>query len=77
MTDTEFKGNTNEALEFAFLLHPNDIAHIVTIVPDGSITARSFAPTDFLAMRQFIDQRQGRENMYLHVNILKPGIRNR
>ncbi|CAM3344783.1 VapE domain-containing protein [Asticcacaulis taihuensis] len=77
MTDTEFKGNTNEALEFASLLHPNDIAHFVTIVPDGSITARSFAPTDLLAMRQFIDQRQGRENMYLHVNILKPGIRNR
>jgi hypothetical protein len=41
---------------------------LVAIVPDGRVSARCFYPTDATALAAWIEEKQGRENIYFHVN---------
>ncbi|MBA1154930.1 VapE domain-containing protein [Microvirga mediterraneensis] len=68
--------NTAEAVAFLQAMHPDGPWHLVAMKPDGPPIAQTFDPDNLDAMSAWIEDRQGVENLYFHVNILSPGIRN-
>jgi hypothetical protein len=66
------KGNTSESIQFLQAWAPEDNWQLTAIVPDGKIITQTFAPGDERAKnaRKWIDDRQGRENIYFTVNPL-------
>jgi len=70
-------GNTDEAVEFLERMFPNRPRHLVAIDPGGRVTARTFSPDQIEEMRAWIDARQGEANLYLHVNELRAGMKNK
>jgi hypothetical protein len=59
-------------------MFPSGPWHLVGIQPDEEkITAKSFDVHDETAARQWIDERQGKENLYYHVNRLRLDCRNK
>lgn len=69
--------DTAEAIQFLRMLHPMGPWHISAIVPDGAITNRTFGQDDVAALHDFIDARQGRQNLYFHVNELSKNVSNK
>jgi len=70
--------DTDQALAFLdAMFGPNVTRHLLAISADGKVSARSFKPADGGAMRRWIEERQGKLNLYFSVNELKPGITNR
>lgn len=67
---------TRRALEFLREMFPAQPWHLVAISDTGVVTAATFLPTDELAARNWIDDRQGKENIYFHVNNLRPDAAN-
>lgn len=63
-------GNTQEALDFLSSWAPNGPWQITAIYPDGKITTRVFGPPTQKEMKAFIQERQGKENLYFTVNPL-------
>jgi len=53
------------------------LRHLVAISEDGKVTARSFKHTNRAAMCEWIDDRQGKSNLYFTVNELGLGVKNR
>ena len=47
------------------------------MIPDGRLTTRTFEEGEFDEAGKWIDKRQGHENIYFHVNALRPGLRDR
>ena len=69
------KGDTSEAIQFLQAWTPEGLWQLTAIVPDGKITTVTFqpGPERNKAARAWIDDRQGRENMYFTVNpVLRP-----
>jgi hypothetical protein len=69
------KGDTSEAIQFLQAWAPEDNWQLTAIVPDGKIITTTFVPGPDRnkAVRAWIDDRQGRENMYFTVNpVLRP-----
>lgn len=69
------KGETSEAIQFLQGWAPEDNWQLTAIVPDGKITTVTFqpGPERNKAARAWIDERQGRENMYFTVNpVMRP-----
>jgi P4 family phage/plasmid primase-like protien len=67
--------DTEEAVEF--MRHwPTERMHVWAKVPDGKIEARSFDRNDagYTAIHEWIEQRQGRSNLYFVVNDIAPEI---
>lgn len=69
--------NTAEAVAFLQAMHPEGPWHLVAMKPDGAPVAQTFDPNDLDAMSAWIDDRQGLENLYFHVNVLTPGCRDK
>lgn len=72
---TKLAGNTGEAIQFLQAWAPDDNWQLTAIVPDGKIGTTTFqpGPDRVKAVRSWIDERQGRENMYFTVNpLLRP-----
>lgn len=63
----------DEAVAFLAARSPSGPWHLCAIVPDGALTARTFFAEDIGEMRAFISSRNGRANLYVHVNPLKDG----
>lgn len=69
------KGNTSESIQFLQAWAPEDNWQLTAIVPDGKIITVTFQPGPDRAKnaRKWIDDRQGRENIYFTVNpLLRP-----
>lgn len=69
------KGNTSEAIQFLQAWAEKDNWQLTSIVPDGKIVTKSFAPGPERSKeaRAWIEERQGRENIYFTVNpVLRP-----
>ncbi len=64
-------GRTDDAEEFLEHWRPGGPWVLTSIVPDGGkTTTRTFHASERLAMRDWIEERQGRENIYFSVNDL-------
>ncbi|MFT3987969.1 VapE domain-containing protein [Aestuariivirga sp.] len=50
--------------------------HLVSISNNGKVTAKTFDNANDPAVREWIDQRQGKENIYFHINSLYQALRN-
>lgn len=68
--------DTPSAVAFLAAMHPQRRVHLVAIYEGGRIEAKSFAPHEVEALRRWIDKRQGKANLYWHVNELKSDVRN-
>jgi len=75
-TDIQSETALDEAIGFLRRRDPTGPWHICTIVPDGKITCRTFSPEEEEALSRFLEERNGRENCYVHVNPLRSGKRN-
>jgi len=60
--------NTDAAIEFLREWEPEGPWLLVSIVPDGKPTAKRFMPAEEEPCMDWIEARQGRENIYFHVN---------
>ena len=69
-------GDTKAAIRFLEAFEPG-AWHLVSIVPDGAPTSRTFDQNERPAAAEWIEARQGRENLYFHVNRLRQGFRDR
>ncbi|MBZ9963742.1 VapE domain-containing protein [Mesorhizobium sp. BR1-1-2] len=70
-------GNTDETVEFLVNMFPGQPRHLVAIPLRGRIEALTFAAYEEEAMRQWIDAVQREDNLYFHVNRLRPSVRNK
>lgn len=69
--------DTAAAIEFLQASHPEGPWHLVAMAGEGGPEARTFNPGEERAMRAWIDERQGKANLYFAVNPLKPEVRDR
>lgn len=60
--------NTAEALAFLNRWCPHGPWVLTSIIPDGVTTTKTFALDSVEAMGQWIEERQGKQNLYFHVN---------
>jgi Family of unknown function (DUF5906) len=68
-------GRTDDAEEFLERWRPGGPWVLTSIVPDGGkTTTRTFGASERLAMRDWIEERQGRENIYFSVNDLSRAV---
>lgn len=71
------KGDTDAAVGFLLDFCKDGPWHLCAIVPDGAITAQTFEVQSIREMRDFIENRQGRENLYFHVNTVKNDLKDK
>nr|QIG67123.1 integrase protein [Rhizobium phage RHph_TM26] len=65
------KGNTSEAIQFLQAWMPSDPWQLTAIVPDGRVTTITLEGDDRVTRaRKWIEERNGRENIYFTVNPL-------
>jgi hypothetical protein len=70
--------DTDQALAFLDAMFDSSATrHLVAISEDGKVGARSFKPAQRGAVCEWIEERQGEQNLYFSVNELKPGVANR
>src|ERR1700722_1014525 len=70
--------NTKAAADFLnHMSGPGATRHLFAIGKTGKIVARSFEPTERDAAEAWIEERQGKANLYYSVNELKASVRNR
>lgn len=70
------EAETDEAVEFLENFHPGGPWHVVTMVPDGRPNATTVYNTRFNDLKALINEHHGKENIYFHVNRLRPGVQN-
>ncbi|MEQ1754701.1 MAG: VapE domain-containing protein [Micropepsaceae bacterium] len=69
-------GDVDEAIRFLRWLSPVGLWVLTTICPvSRKLEGRSFASNETTEMRQWIEQRNGKANLYFHVNEVRAGIR--
>ncbi len=71
--------DSGQALAFLHAVFDENVTrHLVAISEDGKlVVVRSFKSTNPIAICAWIDERQGKFNLYYSVNELKPGVVNR
>ena len=62
------KGDTSQAIQFLQGWTPEGLWQLTSIVPDGKITTVTFRSDQAREAREWIEERQGRENIYFTVN---------
>jgi energy-coupling factor transporter ATP-binding protein EcfA2 len=67
--------DTAEAIEFFTKMYPEGPFHLVAMEPDEKPVAKTFELSEVDEMAAWIDDRQGKANIYFHVNRLRPGIK--
>lgn len=71
------EGNSDEAVEFLEHMYPGQRRHLVSLPLKGRLEARTFSAIEDEEMRAWIEARQGKENVYFHVNGLRPAVMNK
>ncbi|MCK7612356.1 VapE domain-containing protein [Roseibium sediminicola] len=71
------EGDTEAAVQFLEDMFPSQPRHLVAISNKGHVEACTFQPFEDEDMREWIDERQGVDNLYLHVNGLRPNVLNK
>lgn len=66
--------DTDAAVAFLQQIHGKRPAHLVAISATGKVAARSFDVSKPASMSAWIEQRQGKANMYFHVNEPSAGV---
>ena len=66
-----------EAVEFLSKMKPEGRWHLVAIDESNRVSAKTFAASDPVGARAWIEARQGKANLYFHVAELKEGVRDR
>lgn len=61
-------GNTREAIQFLQQFSPTDVWVLTAIIPDGGTDTITFSPEHWQEASTWIEERQGRKNLYFHVN---------
>ncbi len=70
--------DTDEAANFLARVTPEEkLAHLFAFAEGKRIEAASFRRDQEAQLRAWIDERQGKANIYFSVNELKPGVQNR
>lgn len=67
--------DTAASVAFLLAMFPNALRHLVAIHEVGRVEAKTFAPDEVAAMTHWIELRQGKANLYFHVNKLKTSAR--
>lgn len=70
-------GDTKAAVDFLEKMFPEQPRHLVSISQKGYLEACTFSVNDEEEMYAWIDERQGEDNLYFHVNTLRPNIYNK
>jgi len=70
-TTSTVRGDTNAALTFIKEFRPKGTICLVSITPDGPTETRTFDVMDTVGLRDWIDARQGRMNIYFTPNEVK------
>lgn len=68
---------TGEAIDFLKRWYGDKDFPLVSIVPDGKITAKTFNSQQSSDAYKWIEARQGKENLYFHVNIVSEKTKNK
>jgi hypothetical protein len=71
------ESNTDETVEFIDRMFPRMLRHLVAIPLRGRLEAASFHPGEDNQLRRWIEVRQREDNIFFHVNELKPGFENK
>ncbi|MGK8641114.1 VapE domain-containing protein [Brucella anthropi] len=71
------EGNSDEAVEFLEHMYPGQRRHLVSLPLKGRLEASTFFASEDDEMRAWIETRQGEDNLYFHVNGLRPGVMNK
>lgn len=66
---------TSQAIDFLSKMYPQDTRHLVAIFEPGKVKAASFSVEKIAEMEKWIEARQGKANLYSHVNRLRPGLK--
>src|SRR4051794_21833076 len=66
---------TKAAIDFLAAAHSTGPYHLVAIEEGVGIDARTFSGDDPQSLSAWIEERQGRKNLYWHVNVLRPNVR--
>lgn len=74
---TSSEPDTEVAFEFLEKMCADQPRHLVAIPVAGRLEARTFVASDDEEMKEWIDVRQGKANLYFHVNSLHAGIANK
>jgi hypothetical protein len=69
--------DTDETVEFLERMFPNQPRHLVAITQTGRVEAETFRASEDEEMREWIEERQGEDNLYFHVNGLRPAVRHK
>lgn len=73
MTAKGVKPDTAAAVAFLAKWSPDSPWVLTSIIPDGKTDTRTFQPTASKEAAKWIDERQGSQNLYFHVNpVLRP-----
>jgi hypothetical protein len=69
--------DTDETVEFLERMFPNQPRHLVAFTQTGRVEAETFRASEDEEMREWIEERQGEDNLYFHVNGLRPAVRHK
>lgn len=65
---------TDEAIRFLIQMHYHGPHHLVAINEGAGVEARTFTSDEIEKMHSWIDARQGKSNLYFHVNALNVSV---
>lgn len=65
---TALAHDTAAAIDFLRRFHPDTLWVLTSIIPDGKSWTETFRPDQEKEAAAFIEKRQGKENLYFHVN---------
>ena len=68
--------NVAHALEFLRKLRGEGAVHLTAIIPDGAVVSKTFHADQQAEIAAFIQENNGKKNIYVHVNPLKAGLVN-
>ena len=75
MTDEQREPDSNAAAKFLLRFTGDCAVHVVAIDPDtGKLEAHTFNREQEKDLHDWIAERQGKANLYFHVNRLKSGV---
>lgn len=69
--------DTTAAVAFLQAINPQGPWHLVAMKPDGAPLAKTFDCDEVDEMSAWIEDRQGVANLYFHVNVLAPQLRDK
>lgn len=69
--------NTAATIEFLGHMFPDQRVHLVSISPKGYLNSSTFQSPNDDELYSWLEERQGDDNLYFHVNELLPSTQNK